>query len=63
MNADGKHCGLFHVHLSSPAVLTDFFTSSGLLAILSSISDECPLRHASDISTDKSASVYKSNPT
>ena len=44
-----------HVHGSSFATLTDLFTSSGPLAILSIISDKCRRRHAWDISTDKSA--------
>src|SRR5439155_16326822 len=35
----------------SSAALTDFFTSSGPLAILSIISDKCRRRHAWEIST------------
>jgi len=37
---------------SSSAALTDFFTSSGPLAILSIISDKCRRRHAWEISTE-----------
>jgi hypothetical protein len=37
-----KTLEVIHVHGSSSAVLTDFFTSSSLLAILSIISDKYP---------------------
>ena len=44
-----------HVHDSSSAALTNFFTSAGASAILSITSDKCRLNHAWDISADQSA--------
>ena len=43
---------VIHVHRSSTAALTDFFTSSRPLAIQSIISDKCRPRRAWDISPD-----------
>jgi hypothetical protein len=43
---------VIHVHGSSSAALTDFFTSSGPFAILSIISDKYRLMHAWHISNE-----------
>jgi hypothetical protein len=48
-----KKLFVIHVHGSSPAALTDFFTSSGPLAILSILSDKRRIRYPWEISTDE----------